>query len=146
MQKLDSEDLKRAGLKATGPRLKILSILENSRARHMTAEDVYRQLLDAGEDTGLATVYRVLTQFEAAGLVKRHHFEGDRSIFEIDEGGHHDHMVCTACGKVLEFYDPAIEARQEAMAKEHGFYIKEHSLYLYGCCKGMQETGVCSLK
>lgn len=145
MQRLDSEDLKKAGLKATLPRLKILRILENSQTRHLTAEEVYRQLLDAGEEVGLATVYRVLTQFEAAGLVKRHHFEGDRSIFELDEGGHHDHMVCTACGKVIEFYDLAIEERQREVAANHDFSINEHSLYLYGTCRGMRERGVCSM-
>lgn len=145
MQKLDSDDLKKAGLKATLPRLKILRIFESSGTRHLTAEEVYRHLLDAGEEVGLATVYRVLTQFEAAGLVKRHHFEGDRSIFELDEGGHHDHMVCTACGKVLEFYDSAIEERQREIAESHDFYIREHSLYLYGTCRGMRDRGVCSL-
>ena len=144
MQRLDSEDLKKAGLKATLPRLKILRILESSDARHLTAEEVYRHLLDAGEEVGLATVYRVLTQFEAAGLVKRHHFEGDRSIFELHEGGHHDHMVCTACGKVIEFLDPAIEERQRQIAAQHDFVMSEHSLYLYGTCRGMRERGVCS--
>ncbi|MCE5359459.1 MAG: ferric iron uptake transcriptional regulator, partial [Acidithiobacillus sp.] len=109
---MNSEELKRAGLKATLPRLRILQILEASDTRHLTAEEVYRQLLDAGEEVGLATVYRVMTQFEVAGLVRRHHFEGDRAVFELNESGHHDHMVCTACGKVLEFFDQELENRQ----------------------------------
>lgn len=143
---MNSDELKRAGLKATLPRLKILRIFEEGATRHLTAEDIYRQLLDAGEEVGLATVYRVLTQFEAAGLVRRHHFEGDKAIFELNESGHHDHMVCTACGKVLEFFDERLEARQRELAEEEGFFITDHSLYLYGTCLGMQERGVCSLK
>lgn len=145
-EKLNSDELKRAGLKATLPRLKILRIFEDSDTRHLTAEEVYRQLLDAGEEVGLATVYRVLTQFEMAGLVRRHHFEGDKAVFEMNETGHHDHMVCTACGKVLEFFDDALEARQKQIAIDRGFFISDHSLYLYGTCLGMQESGVCSLK
>ncbi|WP_248884703.1 ferric iron uptake transcriptional regulator [Acidithiobacillus acidisediminis] len=143
---MNSEELKRAGLKATLPRLRILQILEASDTRHLTAEEVYRQLLDAGEEVGLATVYRVMTQFEMAGLVRRHHFEGDRAVFELNESGHHDHMVCTACGKVLEFYDQTLETRQLQIAAERGFHITDHSLSLYGTCKGMQERGVCSLE
>ena len=143
---MNSDELKRAGLKATLPRLKILRIFEEGATRHLTAEDIYRQLLDAGEEVGLATVYRVLTQFESAGLVRRHHFEGDKAIFELNESGHHDHMVCTACGKVLEFFDERLEARQRELAQEEGFFITDHSLYLYGTCVGMQEQGVCSLK
>ena len=142
----DSSDLKKAGLKATLPRLKILSILEDTRVRHMTAEDVYKGLLEAGEEVGLATVYRVLTQFEAAGLVIRHNFEGGRSVFEINQGQHHDHMVCIECGKVFEFYDPAIEERQRMVADKGGFVMEEHSLYIYGMCHGMKKNGVCSKK
>lgn len=142
----DSTDLKRAGLKATLPRLKILNILAEAKVRHMTAEDVYKALLDMGEEVGLATVYRVLTQFEAAGLVIRHNFEGDRAVFELDQGHHHDHMVCVECGKVFEFYDPAIEERQRTVAEQAGFTIEGHSLYLYGMCEGMKKSGVCSKK
>ncbi|HYA38832.1 MAG TPA: ferric iron uptake transcriptional regulator [Candidatus Methylomirabilis sp.] len=139
-------ELKKAGLKATLPRLKILSILEDAKDRHMTAEDVYKHLLEAGEQVGLATVYRVLTQFEAAGLVMRHNFEGGRSVFEINQGGHHDHMVCLECGKVFEFYDTAIEERQHKIAEKAGFHIEDHSLYLYGVCEGMKKHGKCSKK
>lgn len=130
----DSHDLKNAGLKVTMPRLKILNLFENSAVRHLTAEDVYRILLTEGEDVGLATVYRVLTQFEAAGLLVRHHFEGDKSIFELNQGHHHDHLVCLQCGKVEEFCDPDIEKRQEKIARERGFAIREHSLYLFADC------------
>lgn len=142
----DSTNLKKAGLKATLPRLKILSILEEAKVRHMTAEDVYKALLKMGEEVGLATVYRVLTQFEAAGLVIRHNFEGDRSVFELNQGHHHDHMVCVECGKVFEFYDPAIEERQRKVAAREGFIIDGHSLHLYGICEGMKKSGVCSKK
>ncbi len=142
----DISDLKKAGLKATLPRLKILSILEAAQVRHMTAEDVYKRLLEAGEEVGLATVYRVLTQFEAAGLVIRHNFEGGRSVFEINEGHHHDHMVCIECGKVFEFYDSAIEERQRMVAGKAGFVMEEHSLYIYGMCQGMKKNGACSKK
>ncbi|MCK5359967.1 MAG: ferric iron uptake transcriptional regulator, partial [Gammaproteobacteria bacterium] len=114
----DKSDLKKAGLKTTVPRLKILTLLEQSNQRHLTAEDVYRQLLEADEDIGLATVYRVLTQFEGAGLVIRHHFEGGSSVFELNEGQHHDHMVCVECGEVFEFFDPRIEERQNQIAAE----------------------------
>jgi Fur family ferric uptake transcriptional regulator len=139
-------DLKKAGLKATLPRLKILSILEASEQHHVTAEDVYKELLNAGEEVGLATVYRVLTQFEAAGLVIRHNFEGGRSVFEINHGGHHDHMVCVECGKVFEFNDPAIEERQRKVAERAGFAMDEHALYMYGVCEGMKKHGRCSKK
>ncbi len=145
-ERMNSDELKRAGLKATLPRLKILRLFEGSDTRHLTAEEIYRQLLEAGEEVGLATVYRVLTQFELAGLVRRHHFEGDKAVFELNETGRHDHMVCTACGKVLEFYDEALEARQREIAAVQGFSISDHSLYLYGTCRGMQDTGVCSLQ
>lgn len=139
-------DLKKAGLKATLPRLKILSILEDATARHMTAEDVYKQLLADGEQVGLATVYRVLTQFETAGLVVRHNFEGGRSVFEVNSGNHHDHMVCLECGNVFEFFDTAIEERQRKIAEKAGFHIDDHSLYLYGMCDGMKKHGKCSKK
>ena len=142
----ESADLKKAGLKATLPRLKILGILEAAKVRHMTAEDVYKALLEAGEEVGLATVYRVLTQFEGAGLVIRHHFEGGRSVFEINEGTHHDHMVCVECGKVFEFYDPAIEERQRKVAEKADFSVDEHSLYMFGTCLGMKKNGKCSKK
>ncbi|MDH5633139.1 MAG: ferric iron uptake transcriptional regulator [Gammaproteobacteria bacterium] len=140
----ESSELKKAGLKATMPRLKILNILENTSNAHMTAEDVYKLLLDAGEEVGLATVYRVLTQFESAGLVMRHNFEGGRAVYEIDKGHHHDHMVCVKCGKVFEFVDDAIEARQDKISREAGFVIEDHSLSLYGMCEGMKKNGVCS--
>jgi Fur family ferric uptake transcriptional regulator len=142
----NSTDLRNAGLKATIPRLKILGILEQSTARHMTAEDIYKALLDAGEEIGLATVYRVLTQFQAAGLVIRHNFEGGRSVFELDPGTHHDHMVCLECGRVFEFVDPEIEARQKQVAEQADFVIDDHALYIYGVCRGMRENGVCSKK
>lgn len=127
-------DLKNVGLKATLPRLKILNLFETSEVRHLAAEDVYRILLAEGVDVGLATVYRVLTQFEAAGLLIRHHFESGKAVFELDKGRHHDHLVCLQCGKVEEFYDAEIERRQEQIAKERGFKIQEHSLYLYADC------------
>ncbi|HSH42232.1 MAG TPA: ferric iron uptake transcriptional regulator [Arenicellales bacterium] len=139
-------DLKKAGLKTTVPRLKILGILEESSVRHMTAEDVYKELLDAGEDIGLATVYRVLTQFEAAGLVIRHNFEGGRSVFELDDEGHHDHIVCVECGRVFEFYDRTIEERQRKVAENAGFVLQDHSLHMYGVCQGMARNGKCSIK
>ena len=137
-------DLKKAGLKATIPRLKILEILESTEHPHLTAEDVYQRLRESGEDVGLATVYRVLTQFQAAGLVIRHNFEGGRSVFEINQGGHHDHMVCLECGKVFEFYDREIESRQASVAEKAGFIIEDHSMYLYGVCEGMKRSGKCS--
>lgn len=139
-------ELKKAGLKTTIPRLKILGILEQSRVRHMTAEDVYKELLDAGEDIGLATVYRVLTQFESAGLVIRHNFEGGRSVFELDDEGHHDHMVCVECGRVFEFYDKTIEERQRKVAENAGFILEGHSLHMYGVCQGMKKHGKCSIE
>lgn len=130
----EPHNLKNVGLKATLPRLKILSLFETSDVRHLTAEDVYKILIAEGVDVGLATVYRVLTQFEAAGLLERHHFEGSKSVFELNQGGHHDHLVCLQCGKVEEFYDAEIERRQKKVAKERGFAIQEHSLYLYADC------------
>lgn len=130
----DPQDLKNAGLKATLPRLKVLSLFENSTQRHLSAEDVYRMLLTSGEDVGLATVYRVLTQFEQAGLLVRHHFESDKAVFELNQGGHHDHIVCMQCGRVEEFCDEEIEKRQRKAASDRGFTIREHSLYIYADC------------
>lgn len=127
-------DLKASGLKATLPRLKILDIFQNSEVRHLTAEDVYKILLADNMDVGLATVYRVLTQFEQAGLLNRNHFETGKAIFELNAGSHHDHLVCVDCGRVEEFYDEAIEERQNAIAKERGFKIAEHALAIYGNC------------
>lgn len=143
---IGSGDLKKAGLKATLPRLKILEILEASSHPHLTAEEVYQRLHEAGEEVGLATVYRVLTQFAEAGLVLRHNFEGGRAVFELNEGRHHDHMVCMECGKVFEFYDKEIEERQRKAAEKAGFVIDEHALYLYGVCEGMKKHGKCSKK
>jgi len=129
-----SEELKSSGLKATLPRLRILKLFESATLRHMSADDIYRLLMQDGVDIGLATVYRVLTQFEQAGLLKRHHFEGGKAVFELNQGGHHDHLVCVQCGRVEEFYDAEIEKRQENIASERGFAIHAHSLYLYADC------------
>ena len=131
---MDNQELRKVGLKVTLPRVKILEVLEGAANRHMSAEDVYKALLDAGEDVGLATVYRVLTQFESAGLVARHHFEGGHSVFELAEGDHHDHLLCVKCGKVVEFVDETIEARQRVIADQAGFEITDHYLYIYGVC------------
>ncbi|MGA8203311.1 MAG: ferric iron uptake transcriptional regulator [Woeseiaceae bacterium] len=125
------QELRKAGLKVTLPRLKILEIFENSKNRHLSAEDMYKELIDSGEDIGLATVYRVLTQFEAAGLVTRHNFEGGHSVFELDDGGHHDHMVCVESGEVVEFFSDEIERLQREMAAKHGYELLDHSLVLY---------------
>lgn len=135
---MESQDLRRAGLKVTTPRLKILEILASNGAevlRHLSAEDIYKRLLDSNEDIGLATVYRVLTQFEAAGLVSRHHFEGGTAVFELNRGEHHDHVVCLDCGRVEEFADADIEALQGQAAARLGFSIADHSLILYGHCQ-----------
>jgi len=126
-----NQELKKVGLKVTLPRIKILQLLEAAEARHMSAEDVYKALLDAGEDVGLATVYRVLTQFESAGLVERHNFDGGHAVFEIAREEHHDHMVCVDSGEVIEFYSPDIEDMQRKIVEEHGFELVEHSLVLY---------------
>ncbi|MEM7194723.1 MAG: ferric iron uptake transcriptional regulator [Pseudomonadota bacterium] len=134
----DSTDLKQAGLKTTLPRLKVLSILERSEVRHMSAEDVYRILLEEEDTIGLATVYRVLTQFEAAGLVIRHNFEGDRAVFELNDEGDHDHMVCMECGNVTEFYDERMDELQEQVARDNEFRLQDHSLTLYGICSNCQ--------
>ena len=131
---MENQEIRKAGLKVTLPRVKILEVLEENAERHLSAEDVYRLLLDKGEEIGLATVYRVLTQFESAGLVRRHHFEGGQSVFELNRGGHHDHIVCAQCGHVEEFYDEVIEERQRVVAAERGFAIDDHSLILYGRC------------
>ena len=128
---MDTFALKKAGLKATSPRLRILDILEREADRHLSAEDVYRALLTAGEDVGLATVYRVLTQFEAAGLVQRHNFDGSHAVFEMARGPHHDHMVCVDSGEVLEFFDEEIERRQREIVAARGYELVEHSLVLY---------------
>ena len=132
---MEGKDLRKAGLKVTLPRLKILEILESSQTRHLSAEDIYRTLLESNEDIGLATVYRVLTQFEAAGLVTRHHFEDGMAVFELNQGSHHDHIVCLDCGRVEEFVDSGIEDRQTAVATRLGYEIQDHSLILYGRCK-----------
>jgi len=129
-----ANDLKNAGLKATLPRLRIINLFESSKLRHLTAEDVYRLLQAEGLDVGLATVYRVLTQFEQAGLLVRHHFESGKAVYELNEGKHHDHLVCLQCGRVEEFYDAEIEKRQQRIARERGFEISEHALYLYADC------------
>lgn len=133
---MEGKDLRKAGLKVTLPRLKILEILESGTgARHKSAEDIYKALLSSNEDIGLATVYRVLTQFEAAGLVTRHHFENGMAVFELNHGSHHDHIVCLDCGRVEEFVDTGIEERQQAVAEKHGFVIEDHSLILYAHCR-----------
>lgn len=128
---METRDLRKAGLKVTHPRTRILQLLEQARPRHMTAEDIYRQLLDNGEEIGLATVYRVLTQFEAAGLVLKHNFEGGQAVYELDRGEHHDHMVDIDSGKVIEFSSDAIEELQAKIASKHGYVIEDHSLVLY---------------
>jgi Fur family ferric uptake transcriptional regulator len=132
---VEGNDLRKAGLKVTLPRMKILEILEGSATRHMSAEDIYKRLLDSREDIGLATVYRVLTQFEAAGLVTRHHFEDGMAVFELNHGAHHDHIVCLDCGLVEEFVDAGIEERQDAVAARLGFEIRHHALVMYGHCR-----------
>ena len=130
---VENNELRKAGLKVTLPRVKILQMLDSATSgqRHMSAEDVYKALMEAGEDVGLATVYRVLTQFEAAGLVERHNFDGGHAVFELADGGHHDHMVCVDTGEVIEFFDPEIEKLQKDIVKQHGFELVDHSLVLY---------------
>jgi len=128
---MESQELRKAGLKVTHPRLRILELLEGEAERHLSAEDIYRALIESSEDIGLATVYRVLTQFEAAGLVIKHNFEGGQAVYELDRGGHHDHMVCVDTGKVVEFYSPEIERLQKEIADQHGYIIEDHSLVLY---------------
>ncbi len=129
---MEGKDIKRAGLKITQPRVKILELLGNAASRHLSAEDIYKILLANGDEIGLATVYRVLTQFESAGLVNRHHFEGGQAVFELASDDHHDHMICVRTGKVVEFFDEVIEQRQRDIARQHGFEITGHSLILYG--------------
>ena len=141
----NTTNLEQAGLKTTQPRLKVLNALETSEIRHMTAEDVYKQLVQSEQEVGLATVYRILTQFETAGLVIRHNFEGGRALYELHDGAHHDHMVCVECGKVFEFVDRTIEQRQRNVAAKAGFVMEDHSLSLYGVCNGMKESGRCSM-
>ncbi|MEY4732182.1 MAG: Ferric uptake regulation protein [Pseudomonadota bacterium] len=128
------DELKNNGLKATLPRLKILEVFQSGAQRHMTAEDVFRHLLNDNADIGLATVYRVLTQFEQAGILSRNHFESGKAVYELNEGQHHDHVVCLDCGRVEEFYDPEIESRQQAVAQSKGFVIADHALSLYAHC------------
>ena len=141
----NTKNLKQAGLKTTQPRLKVLDVLATSQIHHMTAEDVYKRLLETEQEIGLATDYRILTQFETAGLVIRHNFEGGRALYELDNGAHHDHMVCVECGKVFEFFDRTIEQRQRNVAAKAGFSMEDHSLSLYGVCNGMKESGRCSM-
>jgi len=131
---MTSEDLRRAGLKVTLPRLKIMKILENTEEKHLRAEDVYKILLAAGEEFGLATVYRVLTQFEAAGIVRRHHFDGNHALFELERGHHHDHVLCVHCGTVEEFMNEEIESLQQTVAEKLGYQLTDHSMTLYGLC------------
>lgn len=132
-------ELQNAGLKVTVPRIRILEILQNAERRHMSAEEVYKSLLESGEDVGLATVYRVLTQFEAAGLVQRHNFESDHAVFELDQGEHHDHLVCVECDFVVEFVDEGIEKKQSEIAEKSGFLMTDHELVIYGVCKKCRE-------
>ncbi len=137
------QNLKEAGLKTTLPRIKILELLKNNAVRHVSAEDVYKLLLDSEDEIGLATVYRVLTDFENANLVIRHNFEGGRSVFELNDQPEHDHMLCTECGRVFEFLDEQINERQRKLANKAGFSIADHSLYVYGTCDGIKEKGKC---
>ena len=130
----NADELKSSGLKATLPRIKVLEVFQRATQRHMAAEDVYKVLLTEGADIGLATVYRVLMQFEQAGLLSRSHFESGKSVFELNEGQHHDHLVCLTCGRVEEFYDPEIERRQRAVAEKHGFELQDHALSLHAVC------------
>ena len=136
---MGNDNLKNAGLKITTPRLRILEILERAQPRHVSAEDIYRALSEAGEEIGIATVYRVLTQFEEAGLVARHNFEEGFAVFEINQGEHHDHLVCIKCGKVEEFVDEVIEARQKAIAEKHSFNMTDHVLHIYGVCSACKK-------
>lgn len=131
---MGSKEIKQAGLKVTLPRIKILEMLQSQQGAHLSAEEIYRTLIEAGEEIGLATVYRVLTQFESVGLVKRHHFESGQSVFELDLGQHHDHILCVECGRIEEFCDDEIERRQQRVARRLGFELAEHSLILYGHC------------
>lgn len=133
-----NQDLRKAGLKVTLPRIKILELLASAELHHMSAEEVYKSLIEQGEDVGLATVYRVLTQFEQAGIVERHNFENNLSVFEITQDEHHDHLVCDGCGKIIEFHNDVIEKEQLKVAKEHGFKLSGHALVLYGICSNKE--------
>lgn len=135
---MEKNHLKAAGLKITTPRMRILDLLTSSGARHLSAEEIYQQLYKSDNDISIATIYRVLTQFEAAGLVIRHNFEENHSVFELNQGEHHDHLVCMKCRKVIEFHDPVIEARQEELTQEFGFLMKDHCLTIYGLCQACQ--------
>ena len=137
---METSNIKKAGLKITHPRMKILEFLETSKTRHHSAENVYRSLMDDGEDIGLATVYRVLAQFVTAGLVEKHHFESGQAVFELSEKSHHDHIVCAGCGKVEEFFDQTIENRQKEIAIEKGYDVTDHSLTLYGKCSSCRKN------
>ncbi len=136
---MEVEDIRNAGLKVTQPRMRILEMFENSPMRHMGAEEIYRKLLEDGQDIGLATVYRVLTQFESAGLLTRHHFESGHAVYELSEQQHHDHIVCVRCGRVDEFRNEEIEALQDTIAGEAGYKVTDHVLYIYGVCSSCQE-------
>lgn len=142
MPQQQDQELRKAGLKVTLPRMRILGLLESAHRenRHLSAEDVFRQLRDAGEDIGLATVYRVLTQFQDAGLVIKHNFDRDQAVFELESGEHHDHLVCLRCGKVTEFSDGVIESRQQAIAEKYGFRLTDHALYMYGICAECEKS------
>lgn len=135
---MNDQELRDVGLKVTVPRMKILQTLELANPHHLSAEDVYKKLMEQGEDIGLATVYRVLTQFEAAGLIHRHNFEGGHSVYELNSGDHHDHLVCVSCGGVSEFCDELIEEQQQRIAEKHGFLVKDHEHTIYGLCKKCQ--------
>ncbi|HLU20271.1 MAG TPA: ferric iron uptake transcriptional regulator [Pusillimonas sp.] len=137
----DQNELKNMGLKATFPRLKILDIFRKADERHLSAEDVYRALINEDVDIGLATVYRVLTQFEQAGILVRSQFDGGKAVFELNDGDHHDHLICTNCGKVVEFSDTDIEKRQHKIAKDHGFALESHTMLLYGICPDCTTKG-----
>jgi Fur family ferric uptake transcriptional regulator len=136
---LNNQGLKKVGLKVTTPRLRILHLLETNKLRHLTAEDIYQKLLSSGEEIGLATIYRVLTQFESTGLVKRHRFSDEQSVFELNQGPHHDHLICTQCMRVEEFVDEVIEARQQAVASKAGYTMIDHAFTIYGICKPCRE-------
>lgn len=137
---MNTQDLRNVGLKVTLPRMKILHILDQTVSRHLSAEEIYKILMESGEEVGLATIYRVLTQFEEAGLVQRHYFEGGHSVFELNQGAHHDHLVCIRCGRVEEFMDEIIEERQRKIAKKAGYEITDHSLNIYGICSECGEV------
>ena len=136
----DYYDLRESGLRPTGPRLRILHLFERSVQRHFSADDVYRALIESKEEVGIATVYRVLSQFEQAGILIRHNFEGDRALYELNRGEHHDHLLCVQCGQVVEFFSHDLEEIQEKIAKKYDFKLQEHVLYLYGTCRSCQPS------